>query len=127
MRPLLGKIPDDASVAATTYIIPHLSGRRAILRFPRMQFRNDAREVEKVEYIIVDLWRLNRYRVAFKSDRQRLEKIVPRIEDLYNSGEYGITGFADGVVLMEKGVVSNPDALDGWEKFRREIAQFSDK
>ncbi|NET29075.1 DUF2079 domain-containing protein [Okeania sp. SIO1I7] len=121
MRPLLAKIPDDASVAATTYIIPHLSGRRAILRFPRMQFRNDAREVEKVEYIIVDLWRLNRYRVAFKSDRQRLEKIVPRIEELYKSGEYGITGFADGVILMEKGVVSNLDAVDRWEDFRREI------
>ena len=121
MRPLLEKIPDDASVAATTYIIPHLSSRRAILRFPRMQFRNDAREVEKVEYIIVDLWRLNRYRVAFKSDRQRLETIVPRIEELYNSGEYGITDFADGVVLMEKGVVSNLDAVDGWKNFRQEI------
>ncbi|NES70554.1 MAG: DUF2079 domain-containing protein, partial [Okeania sp. SIO2D1] len=121
MRPLLAKIPDDASVAATTYIIPHLSSRRAILRFPRMQFRNDAREVEKVEYIIVDLWRLNRYRVAFKSDRQRLEKIVPRIEELYNSGEYGITGFRDGVVLMEKGVVSNLDAVGGWENFEEGV------
>ena len=123
MRPLLDKIPDDASVAATTYIIPHLSSRRAILRFPRMQFRNDAKKIEKVQYIIVDLWRLNRYRVAFKSDRQRLETIVPRIEELYNSGEYGITDFGDGVVLLEKGVTSNLNAVDGWQNFRQEIAQ----
>ncbi|MDT9339094.1 DUF2079 domain-containing protein [Trichodesmium erythraeum 21-75] len=123
MRPLLDKIPDDASVAATTYIVPHLSSRRAILRFPRMQFRNDAKKIEKVQYIIVDLWRLNRYRVAFKSDRQRLETIVPRIEELYNSGEYGITDFGDGVVLLEKGVTSNLNAVDGWQNFRQEIAQ----
>ena len=126
MRPLLEKIPDAASVAATTYIIPHLSSRRAILRFPRMEFRNDTKEVEKVQYIIVDLWRLNRYRVAFKSDRQRLETIVPRIEELYNSGEYGITNFRDGVVLLEKGVVSNLDAVARWQDFRQEIAQFFD-
>jgi uncharacterized membrane protein len=126
MRPLLEKIPDAASVAATTYIIPHLSSRRAILRFPRMQFRNDTKEVEKVQYIIIDLWRLNRYRVAFKSDRQRLETIVPRIEELYNSGEYGITNFRDGVVLLEKGVVSNLDAVARWQDFRQEIAQFFD-
>ena len=126
MRPLLDKIPDAASVAATTYIIPHLSSRRAILRFPRMEFRNDTKEVEKVQYIIVDLWRLNRYRVAFKSDRQRLETIVPRIEELYNSGEYGITNFRDGVVLLERGVVSNLDAVARWQDFRQEIAQFFD-
>ena len=126
MRPLLDKIPDAASVAATTYIIPHLSSRRAILRFPRMEFRNDTKEVEKVQYIIVDLWRLNRYRVAFKSDRQRLETIVPRIEELYNSGEYGITNFRDGVVLLEKGVVSNLDAVARCQDFRQEIAQFFD-
>ncbi|MCL2933446.1 MAG: DUF2079 domain-containing protein [Trichodesmium sp. MAG_R03] len=126
MQPLLGKIPDGASVAATTYIIPHLSSRRAILRFPRIQFRNDARQVEKVQYIIVDLWRLNRYQVAFKSDRQRLATIVPQIEELYNSGEYGITNFEDGVILLKKGVTSNLDAVAAWQEFRQEIAQFSD-
>ena len=126
MRPLLEQIPDAASVAATTYIIPHLSSRRAILRFPRMQFRNDARQVEKVQYIIVDLWRLNRYQVAFKSDRQRLEKIIPQIEKLYNSGEYGITDFRDGVILLKKAVSSNLDAVAAWQEFRQKIAQFSD-
>ncbi|MCL2923303.1 MAG: DUF2079 domain-containing protein [Trichodesmium sp. MAG_R04] len=126
MRPLLEKIPDATSVAATTYIIPHLSSRRAILRFPRIQFRNDARQVEKVQYIIVDLWRLNRYQVAFKSDRQRLGAIMPQIEELYNSGEYGITDFRDGVILLKKGVTSNLDAIAAWQEFRQKIAQFSD-
>lgn len=126
IRPLLAKIPDRASVAATTYMIPHLSSRRAILRFPRMQFRNDAREVEKVEYVIVDLWRLNRYRVAFKSDRQRLETIVPRIQELYTSGEYGITDCRDGVILMHRGVASNPDAVTAYLNFRRAIGPISE-
>ena len=81
---------------------------------------------QKVQYIIVDLWRLNRYQVAFKSDRQRLEKIIPQIEKLYNSGEYGITDFRDGVILLKKAVSSNLDAVAAWQEFRQKIAQFSD-
>jgi hypothetical protein len=54
----LPEIPADASVAATTYIVPHLSSRREILRFPDLVLRNDRREVVQTEYAIADLWRL---------------------------------------------------------------------
>jgi uncharacterized membrane protein len=54
VRPLLAQIPPDASVTASTYLIPHLSGRREIIRFPNLQLRNDAREVVNVDYIIAD-------------------------------------------------------------------------
>ena len=64
---------------------PHAIPSSKIVRHGR---RSGA--AEKVQYIIVDLWRLNRYQVAFKSDRQRLERIIPQIEELYNSSEYGI-------------------------------------
>ena len=30
----LAQIPADASVTATTYLVPHVSGRRAVLRMP---------------------------------------------------------------------------------------------
>ena len=72
------------------------------------------------------MWRLNRYRVAFKSDRQRLETIVPRIEQLYSEGEYGITDFRDGVVLMQRGAVSISDAMTAWLNFRSEIGEISE-
>lgn len=118
MRPLLAEIPGDASVAATTYIIPHLSSRRAILRFPRYEFRGDDGEVREVDYIVADLWRLRRYGVAFKSDRRRLEKILPLIDKLYGWGRYGIVGFRDGVILMEKGAETDAEAFAAWRGFR---------
>ncbi|MDY6806571.1 MAG: DUF2079 domain-containing protein [Cyanobacteriota bacterium] len=117
MRPLLAEIPADASVAATTYLIPQLSGRRAILRFPRYELRDDRQEIVEVEYIIADLWRLQKYGVAFKSDRRRLEKISPLIDKLYGWGRYGIIDFRDGIILMQKGADSNPEALAAWARF----------
>ena len=117
MRALLAEIPADASVAATTYLIPQLSGRRAILRFPRYELRDDRQEIVEVEYIIADLWRLQKYGVAFKSDRRRLEKISPLIDKLYGWGRYGIIDFRDGIILMQKGADSNPEALAAWARF----------
>ena len=38
IRSLLAKIPDDASVSATTFIIPHLSSRREAIRLPGTTF-----------------------------------------------------------------------------------------
>lgn len=51
---LLEQIPDDKSVSATNNIIPHLSSRRAIIRLPIIEFRNDNQEIEKVDYIIYE-------------------------------------------------------------------------
>ena len=65
-RPLIDAIPADASVATTTYIVPHLSSRREILRFPLYQLRNDAGEVISVDYILADLWQLKKYGIVTK-------------------------------------------------------------
>ncbi|MBE9141769.1 DUF2079 domain-containing protein [Planktothrix mougeotii] len=116
-RPLLAEIPPDASVATTTYIVPHLSGRREILRFPLYQLRNDAGEVISVEYILADLWQLQKYGVAFSGDRNSLNEITQRIEQLTANKEYGIIDFRDGVILMKKGVTSQPEAVKNYTSF----------
>lgn len=121
IRSFLKQIPPDASVSASTYIVPHLSSRREILRFPDLQLRNDAREVEKVDYAIADLWQLQQYQTAFKSDRQKLQETVPVIEQVTGSGEYGIVDFKDGVIFMQKGVASEPAAVAAWQVFRKQI------
>lgn len=121
IRSFLKQIPPDASVSASTYIVPHLSSRREILRFPDLQLRNDAREVEKVDYAIADLWQLQQYQTAFKSDRQKLQEMVPVIEQVTGSGEYGIVDFKDGVIFMQKGVASEPAAVAAWQVFRKQI------
>ncbi len=121
IRSFLSQIPADASVSASTYIVPHLSSRREIVRFPALKVRNDDREVIDVEYVISDLWQLVQYQAAFKNDRQKLQEMVPVIEQTSASGEYGIVGFKDGVIFMRKGIPSEPTAVAAWQTFRKEI------
>ncbi|PMB09089.1 hypothetical protein CEN48_22905 [Fischerella thermalis CCMEE 5282] len=123
MRPLLAQIPPDASVSATTYIVPHLSSRREILRLPALELRNDAQEVIKVDYAIADLWQLQKYQAAFKSDRSLLKDLTPLIDQLINNGEYGIIGFEDGVILLKKAASSDTQAKAAWLQFRQELAE----
>ena len=116
-RPLIDAIPADASVATTTYIVPHLSSRREILRFPLYQLRNDAGEVISVDYILADLWQLKKYGIAFSGDRDALKEITQRIEQLTSNKEYGIIDFRDGVILIKKGVPSEPKAVKNYTLF----------
>ncbi|NEO33761.1 MAG: DUF2079 domain-containing protein [Symploca sp. SIO3C6] len=118
---LLAKIPGEANVAASTYLVPHLSGRREIIRFPALQLRNDRGQVVNVDYAIADLWRLQQYQIAFKHDRGDLQAMVAVIDQISSNGEYGITGFQEGVILLQKGIISNPEARVAWLTFRKEI------
>lgn len=115
--PLLKEIPKDASVSATTYIIPHLSGRREIIRLPKLQLINDRQEVISVDYAIADLWQLQRYQVAFSDDREILEDLIALITDVISKNEYGIVGFNDGVILLKKNTENDPKAFENWQKF----------
>lgn len=121
LRPLLAQIPSDASVSATTYLVPPLSSRREILRWPALQLRNDARQVINVDYVIVDLWQLQQYQAAFDEDRQLLQQSIPVIDQLSSSQQYGIIDVKDGVILMQKGVASNSQATAAWLALRQEL------
>jgi uncharacterized membrane protein len=121
IQPLLAQIPNDASVSATTYLIPHLSSRRAILRLPLLKFKNDRRETVEVDYAIADLWKLQRYQVAFKRDRRELQEILSAIDTEVAKGTYGIINFKDGVILLKQGVKSNPQINTEWQVYRAKI------
>lgn len=121
IRPLLTQIPDDASVAATTYLVPHVSSRRAVLRFPTLALRNDARSVVSVDYAIADLWQLRQYQPAFKHDRQILRDAVRTIDQVTAEGTYGIIAVREGVVLMQQGAVSTPAAIAAWQTFKQTV------
>lgn len=126
--PLLAQIPPDASVSATTYLIPHVSSRRQVLRLPiysrqellglrMLELEDDRRQVVRMEYVIADLWQLQQYQAAFKDDRQLFQTLVPLLSQFLQSGEYGILDFRDGVVLLKQGTTSQPEALAGWQAF----------
>jgi uncharacterized membrane protein len=123
IRSLLAQIPPDASVSATTYLVPHLSSRRDIIRFPEQyKFRNDARAIASVDYVAADLWQLQQYQLAFKSDRQILKASVDRINELTQHQNYGMTTFREGVILLQHGQPTTPKTASDWLGYQREIS-----
>jgi uncharacterized membrane protein len=121
VQTLLARVPPDASVAATTYLVPHLSSRRELVRFPMLQLHNDAREIVNVDYAIADLWQLQQYQPAFDADRQLLQASIRTINRITRQRQYGIIGFQEGVILLQKGVPSDPIARTAWQAFRQAV------
>lgn len=117
LNQLLAPIPPAASVTASTYIVPHVSGRRVILRMPRIDYLDDAGMPQTVEYIAADFWRLRRYQVAFGNDRDRYETFIPFINSLIESRQYGLIDAHQGLVLLQRNTPSDPAALTDWQTF----------
>ncbi|MBD2018569.1 DUF2079 domain-containing protein, partial [Leptolyngbya sp. FACHB-36] len=120
-------VPPDASVSATTYLIPPLSSRHAIIRLPLLQFKDDRGEVRTVDYLAADLWQLQQYQVAFKEERDTLRRLVPLIEQTIADSSYGLRAVEDGVVLLQKGVASDATALANWTQYRKELGAIVDR
>jgi uncharacterized membrane protein len=124
IRALMAQIPADSSVSATTYIIPHLSGRREIIRLPGLEIKNDNQKIKQVDYIIADLWQMEQYQAAFGDDRDALQSISALINQLLEQNQYGIVDFADGVVLLHKEEISNKSALAAWQTYKNQLPKF---
>ena len=117
IRALLSQIPSNASVSGTTHLIPHLSSRREVIRLPRLELQNDAGAVVSVDYIVADLWRLVKYRPAFTAERLHLESVTHVLEDVTTRKVYGVIGFDNGVILLQKGAESDAIAFEQWQKY----------
>jgi hypothetical protein len=114
-------IPPDASVSTTTYVIPHLSSRREIIRLPVLQLRNEQEKIIDVDYALVDMWLLQQHKFVSDIDRDRLKAAVPVIDQVLEQGKYGMIDVEDGVLLLQKGVPSQPKAKSDWLKLREEL------
>ncbi|MGB3612854.1 MAG: DUF2079 domain-containing protein [Elainellaceae cyanobacterium] len=121
IRGMMAQIPDSASVSATTHIVPHLSGRREIIRFPALRLRNDDDRAIAVDYVIVDLWQLQQYSVAFGDDADRLRRMVPRVAQLVDQNRYGLIEFEDGVALLQRRTPNQPAAVLEWQRYQKTI------
>lgn len=118
---LLAQIPPDASVSATTSIIPHLSGRREVIRLPGLHLQNDRASIERVDYIIADLWHNEQYQAVLTDLRENLKTIVESVTTAVTEHNYGIIGFDEGIVLLQQGVESERSALTEWNTYLEDI------
>ncbi|MEB3181977.1 MAG: DUF2079 domain-containing protein [Nostocaceae cyanobacterium] len=119
IRSLMQFIPQNARVSATTYLLPHLATRREIMRLPALQIRDDTGTILDVDYVFADLWQLQQYQKAFKSERERLRKNLALIDKILVEKQYGIIAIQDGVVLLQKQVDSQPQAITSWLNLRK--------
>ncbi len=128
IQALMKFIPSQASISATAFLIPHLSSRQEIIEManeysPSVMLQNNRKEIVEVEYILADLWHLQRYQVVMKPDRKKLQSLVPFINKLIVQGKYGVLYVQDGIVLLQKGTASAPQALTDWLKLNSELMQ----
>lgn len=126
IRTLLAKIPEDASVSGTTCLIPHLSSRREVIRLPGLEIKNDQQEINQVDYIIADLLHSQRYQVVLTDYRNNFKTIVRSIDQALSGGNYGLINSEQGVVLLQKGVVSEETALADWHSYLRRVQPILD-
>jgi hypothetical protein len=124
IQSVLNTIPNDASVSTTGFIVPHLAQRRNIIRLPVMKFRNEEGKIFDVDYAVVDIGQLFKHALIAPVDRDRVRKTIPFIDEALTKGTYGIVEVVNGVVLIQKGIPSQPEALSAWLKLRKEVQPF---
>jgi uncharacterized membrane protein len=124
IKTVLKLIPENASISTSGYIVPHLSGRRNIIRLEVMQMKDEEGKVVDVDYALLDLWQLQQHNLKVPLDRARIRAGVRFTDEALRNGTYGIAKVLDGVVLVQKGIISQPEVLSAWSKLRQEIEPF---
>ncbi|MDJ1175925.1 DUF2079 domain-containing protein [Roseofilum capinflatum] len=121
IRSIIDEIPLDASVSATQEILPHLSARQEIIGLPGIDFSYEPGDRQPVEYLVADLWRLQRYQGAFPQQRHLLYYNVVLIDTLVQQRSYGILRFEDGVALLRQNAANDAQAIAAWLGYRQTL------
>lgn len=110
-RELLALIPAEASVSATTQLVPPLARREVLVRFPQsITYRDREGRSRPVDWVVADLERLRRYAPAFEEDEDVLDDSRERLQEMGST--YGIQRLQDGVVLLKRGAIDVPGSRE---------------
>lgn len=110
-RRILGTVPPGASVSASTPLVPLLARREVLVRFPgSLAYLDRDRQRRDVDWIAIDVDALHRFLAVSRGDREELDDILRLMPDLLS--RYGIRAVEDGVVLLEKGGDTSPEARE---------------
>jgi hypothetical protein len=101
-------------------MIPALSNRRAVLKMPKIHYVNDQDNPRRVEYVITDIsyWLPE---AEVRRVRDEIRRTVPPIDRLLDNRHYGVVSYEDGIVLLKRGAMSDPESLSEWRSLRRDI------
>lgn len=88
---------------------------------PHLQIQNDSTQIVDVDYVLADVWRDQQYQSRFQKKKIELNEFITFLDSLISQGRYGIFGIENGVILLQKQIVSQPEATSDWLKLREEI------
>lgn len=83
--------------------------------------KDEEGKVVDIDYALLDLWQLKQNNLKAEVDRGRVRRGVRFTDVALRQGSYGIAEVLDGVVLVQKGITSQPEVLAAWSKLRQEI------
>ena len=117
---VLSQIPEEETVSASRFLVPRLSGRRVILRFPYLVFTTEGMNSREVNYVVADLW-YSEQRYLLKKERSNLNDTIEDVEVLLANPNYGLVDFQQGVILLKRGANNNTNALQNWLEYQQQL------
>ncbi|WP_236066152.1 MULTISPECIES: DUF2079 domain-containing protein [Prochlorococcus] len=110
-RHAVGLVPDNASVAADTPLLPLLAEREVALRFPKhIEYYNRRDQIESVQWVLAFPGYYRSLMPLFRQETSRWRSINKALQELMEEGRYGVVSCADGLVVLRNSVDSSPDA-----------------
>ena len=110
-REALAIIPAEASVAATTPLVPLLAKREVLVRYPfNSEYVARDGQPKPVEWIAVDINWVQRYGQAFSRDWRQLRNIRKLLGK--QLGEYQVQALNNGIVVLELNGQKHPQLND---------------
>ncbi len=99
----LSQVPDGASVAADTPLLPLLAQREALIRFPNsVQFKDREGAVRSVDYVVAFPDYYTPLAPVFKRERRVQIKIRDRVQELLAQGDYKLIHCEAGALVLRR-------------------------
>ena len=118
-------VPEGASVAADTPLLPLLAQREELIRFPNsVQFKDRKGAVRSVDYVVTFPGYYTPLAPVFKGERRVQIKIRDQVQELLAQGDYKLIHCEAGALVLRRvpdkvqgqkttsGISSHCDALD---------------
>ena len=106
----VAKVPEEASVAADTPLLPLLAQREALIRFPNsVQFIDREGDERSVDYVVTFPGFYSPMSPVFKRERRQQIKIRDQVQELMAAGDYNLIHCEAGALVLRRAQDRVPD------------------
>jgi len=64
---------------------------------------------------------MEHYQTVFSNYKNDLQAIAPLIDKVVRNKQYGVVGFKQGVILLQKDTKSNSETIKAWQNYLKNI------